>query len=308
MAWRANPAQTARVQALTATQILSGPCECPRRASYNVGMRPLQLCLMAVLAASALRAQTGYQVDLRSVSSPDGKWELQVFVGQPIVEGTTVWPRLAYRVMRQGKAIVETSFLGVEPRGQNPLGEKPGLMKAESGTGNDAKSGAFNWLLSHFIQNGSQGRLYDVEARAYDTGVAFRFHIPWSAPMDSILLEDENTEFQFPAGARAQGKALADLPIDIQYPLPFDAELPGLGWVRISQSGAARSMGAATTYPPVSLQHDTSSVQGPTMTTRLGKLPEKPWLALESLPDFATPWRVISFATQLAALRSPQPE
>ena len=254
----------------------------------------------ALLLALPARAQSDnpanlFVEDLRGARSPDGKVEIQVFVAQPVVEGTSVLPRMAYRVLFQGKVVVETSFLGFELRAQNPLGEKPGLTKSESGSGD-----GFNWLISHFLQNGSQGRLYDIEARAYDTGVAFRYHIPWSAPMEYILIEDENTEFQFPGGARstAAAAAIADLPIDREFPLPFVVEQPGLPVAAISQSGGAD-------YPALTLRHDTSSIQGPTLVTQLAKLKDKPWLAIDSKPPFVSPWRVITIAPLAAQLIPP---
>lgn len=254
----------------------------------------------AMLALAQSGPASSYQEDLRSVRSPDGKLEIQVFVGQPMAAETALLPRMAYRVLYLGKPIVETSFLGFELRAQNPLGEKPGLTGAETGAGSDEPGGAFNWLISHFLQNGSQGRMYDIEARAYNGGVAFRYHIPWSAPMEYILLEGENTEFQFDAASRSAeaGVLVTDLPLDREFALPFVAEQPGLGWVAISQSGAA-------SYAPVTLRHDTSSLQGPTMVTQLARLQDKPWIAIESKPPFTTPWRVITVAPTREQLSAP---
>ena len=258
----------------------------------------LRLCLLAALVPfAAVAQQEPYAEDLRSALSPNGEIEVQVFVGQPVVAETSVLPRMAYRVLYKGRPIVETSFLGFELRAQNPLGEKPGLTSSESGSGD-----GFNWIVSHFLQNGSQGRMYDIEARAYNSGIAFRYIIPWSAPMELILLEGENTEFQFAADARAAdaSKAIADLPIEQEVPLPFVVEVPRTGWVSLSQSGAEA-------YAPVTLRHDTSSVQGPTMVTQLGRLKDKPWLAVESKPPYTSPWRVIALAPTRQQLSAPRP-
>ncbi len=258
----------------------------------------LQIVVLATTAVCGF-SQSGnvqpYQEDLRTVQSPDGAIEFQIFVGQPVVTETSVLPRMAYRVLYQGKPLLETSFLGFELRAQNPIGEKPGLTKFESGVAQ-----AYNWGIAHFLQNGSQGRLYDVEARAYNTGVAFRYHIPWSAPMEYILLKGENTEFQFPAGASSTdaNTLIADLPVDREFALPFTVQQPGLPFVAISQSGAE-------TYAPLTLRHDTSSVQGPTMVTQLARLKDKPWLAVDSKPPFDSPWRVLAIAPSAAQLNPP---
>jgi alpha-glucosidase len=268
----------------------------PHLAALATAAALASTCIFAQSSSSApSQYAPSYQEDLRTLRSPDGVIEFQIFVGQPVVTETSVLPRMAYRVLHQGKPLLETSFLGFELRAQNPIGEKPGLTSFESGAAAD-----YNWGIAHFLQNGSQGRLYDVEARAYNTGVAFRYHIPWSAPMEYILLEGENTEFQFPAGARSTdaNTTIADLPIDREFPLPFTVQQPGLPFIAISQSGAA-------SYAPVTLRHDTSSIQGPTMVTQLARLKDKPWLAVDSLPPFTSPWRVLAIAPTVAQLTPP---
>jgi alpha-glucosidase len=261
----------------------------------------------------AQSAMTSFQEDLQTVRSPDGRIEFQIFVGQPVVTETSVLPRMAYRVLFQSKPLLETSFLGFELREQNPLGEKPGLNKFDSGS-SASQGKAYNWGIAHFLQNGSQGRLYDVEARVYDTGIAFRYYIPWSAPMEFILIEGENTEFQFPAAASAPvaQSTIADLPTDRDFPLPFVVEQPGLPLVSISQSVAEPRAAAGdglgeggVPYPRFTVRHDTSSVQGPTMVTQLPRLKDKPWIAVDSRPPFTTPWRVIAIAPSAAEINPP---
>jgi hypothetical protein len=52
------------------------------------------------------------------------------------------------------------------------------------------------------MQNGTLGRLLNVEVRAYDDGIAFRYVIPPSTPMMPIEIADEATEFQKAPGVR----------------------------------------------------------------------------------------------------------
>jgi len=264
----------------------------------NLEFMMLRFCILAaVLAFTAAAQSEPYAEDLRSARSPNGEIEVQVFVGQPVVAETSVLPRMAYRILYKGRPVMETSFLGFELRAQNAMGEKPGLTTSESGAGD-----GFNWIICHFLQNGSQGRMYDIEARAYNSGVAFRYFIPWSAPMENILIEGENTEFQFPADARAAdaSKTMTDLPIEQEFPLPFTVEVPRIGWVSLSQAGAEA-------YAPVTVRHDTSSVQGPTMVTQLARLKDKPWLAFETKPPYTSPWRVIAIAPTRQQLSAPRP-
>jgi hypothetical protein len=52
-----------------------------------------------------------------------------------------------------------------------------------------------------YFQNGSLGRRITLEVRPYDDGVAFRYVIPKSTPLNEILIVNEDTEFRFAAEA-----------------------------------------------------------------------------------------------------------
>ena len=140
-----------------------------RRASA----RRLRLFTIAlVLLPFALKAQ-----DERRVVSPNGQLEFRLFVAQP--EGA-LWGRVGYQVFVGGKPLIATSWMGLDIRDQEPfLGENPGFMSSETGSGDHYKS-----LVAHYMQNGSLGRRLDVEIRAYDDGVAFRYVIPQSTQLE----------------------------------------------------------------------------------------------------------------------------
>jgi hypothetical protein len=144
-------------------------------------MRGIFLCLLAV---SAVLAQ-----DVRTVTSPDGQLEFRLFVGQPEDSGLS---RLAYQVFYRGKRMVDTSYLGLDIVLQEPLlGQYIGLIGSAS-----VKGAGYNELDAHFMQNGSLGRLLDIEARVFDGKVEFRYVVPKSTPLaDTFTLDDEKTEF-----------------------------------------------------------------------------------------------------------------
>ena len=84
------------------------------------------------------------------------------------------------------------SFLGLDIQDQEPLlGESVGLTSSASST-----SAEYNSLTAKYMQNGSLGRLINVEVRAYNEGVAFRYIIPQSTPLMEILVAEESTEFR----------------------------------------------------------------------------------------------------------------
>ncbi len=87
---------------------------------------------------------------------------------------------------------MNTSFLGLDIQDQEPLlGENVGLTSSSSTT-----SKKYNSLVAKYMQNGSLGRLINVEVRAYNDGVAFRYVIPQSTPLIEILIAEEATEFR----------------------------------------------------------------------------------------------------------------
>ena len=202
--------------------------------------------------------------DRQTLKSPDGNLEFRLFVS----ESPSTLPRIGYQLLYKGSLLLNTSYLGFDIEYQEPiLGEKAGLMNYSQAPGT---------LTAHYMQDGSLGRLIDIEARIWNDGVAFRYVIPKSTPLIEIQILSELTEFA--------------LPIKIPEPLPqpFTAELPGGTWISIGEQGTAG------TYPPMALiqKQDEPKI----LITHFPKL----W---ESVTPLTTPWRVIGVGqTREAAL------
>ena len=62
------------------------------------------------------------------------------------------------------------------------------------------------------MQNGSLGRRINIEARAYDDRVEFRYIIPRSTMLDEILIDEELTEFNIVGSARVSEIPLPGFP------------------------------------------------------------------------------------------------
>jgi len=144
--------------------------------------------LTFLIAASCAQAQ-----DARSVVSPNGQLEFRIFVGQPKDSGLS---RLAYQVFYRGKRIVDTSYLGIDIYPQEPLlGQYLGLIGFES-----ARKANYNEAKASYMQNGSLGRLLDIEVRVSDHEIRFRYLIPKSTPLaEPFTIDDEKTEFALEA-------------------------------------------------------------------------------------------------------------
>ena len=223
--------------------------------------------LLLVAAAGGAVAQ-----DLRRVASPDGRIEFRLFIDRP---GAATLPRLAYEVDFRGQPLIHTSFLGLRILNQEPdLGDNVGLIS--SGT---ESSKLYNVLVADYMQNGSLGRRIQVEARAYNDGIAFRYRIPESTPLSPMLLENEFTEFAFAEAS----DAIAHLSPGSITALPFVAEQPGLGWVAIEEARAG-------SFPRMSLTREDGTI----LISRLPSRPGETNLAWEGATPMTCPWRVLA--------------
>ncbi len=142
--------------------------------------------------------------------------------------------RLAYQIFEAGHVLVDTSYLGIDVLNQEPLlGQNLGLTATQS-----AKANGYNSMMVEYMQNGSLGRRLAVEVRVADDGVAFRYVIPKSTPLEEILIADEATEFAIGPDLAGRGS------------LPFIAARPGGGWLAIAESESG-------SYPKASLERGT---------------------------------------------------
>lgn len=220
--------------------------------------------------------------DERRVVSPNGQFEFRIFVAQP--QGA-LWGRVGYQVFFRGEPLIATSWMGLDIRDQEPLlGENPGFMSSETGSRD-----RYAWLVAHYMQNGSLGRRLDVEVRAYDDGVAFRYVIPQSTQLQDILIRDEATEFNF-----ARPDVLNHLNKQPDFDLPFIIEQPGIGWVAISDAGPESR---SAKYPRTYLVRSDAG-----MLTNLARSKAEPTVAYSGTTPLIWPWRVLIVGADRARL------
>jgi alpha-glucosidase len=231
--------------------------------------------MRAFLIALLLLPFTLKAQDERRVVSPNGQLEFRLFVAQP--EGA-LWGRVGYQVFARGKPLLATSWMGLDIRDQEPfLGENPGFMSSDAGSNTKEH---YNFLVAHYMQNGSLGRRLDVEVRAYDDAVAFRYVIPKSTPLEEILIRDEATEFNF-----TQPGMLSHPDAKPDFDLPFVVEQPGIGWVAITEAGPEAK---SAKYPRTYLVRSRGG-----LLTNLARNGNDPTVALAGTTPLAWPWRVL---------------
>lgn len=154
-------------------------------------------CAGVVLGAVSIMggAAAGQAGPMRSVNSPDGKIAILIYTSRP----------LGYAITVDGKPVLLRSRLGLELAGPARLGEHPEVL------GESRRSADTHWendfgknrdVRDHYneltlaLQDG--GRQFDVVARAYDDGVAFRLVLPKQPGMDSFTVTRDATELTFP--------------------------------------------------------------------------------------------------------------
>lgn len=224
-------------------------------------MPALRSLLFTVLASCA------FAQDLH-VTSPDGRIDFQLGVILPPAPGSFL--RLRYQVAFNAKPLLDVSYLGFLIHNQEPmLGENLGLSASRNGHGD-----RYNWLIGEFLQNGSLGRRINVEVRAYSEGVALRYLLPRTSPLEDLVIESEETEFSFAQDVK--------LPESAEPPLRV--EQPGVGWVSLGEVPSAR-------YPKMRLDRSDPKTMRVFLPASKGRYP------VESITPFTTPWRVIAIAS-----------
>ncbi len=242
-------------------------------------LHSLALLTLVVLFLLLARAPALAQ-DERTVVSPNGQLEFRLGLAQP--EPGALF-RLAYQIFFHGKPLIETSYMGLNIHFQEPLlGENVGLTASKA-----SETAHYHSLRAEYMQNGSLGRRIDIEVRVADDGIAFRYVIPRSSPVEDLLLEDETTEFAF-AGP---GVDLSRIDGNVHLALPFVAQQPGVGWVGITEVGVAG-------YPRAWLARSGGTV----LITRLTPRPSVPGIVFEAATPLTCPWRVVMVGTDREAL------
>jgi alpha-glucosidase len=267
--------------------------------------RPLSvLCLSALLSVVECSAQTSDRVH---VASPNGQI---VFTVSDAAAGPSAKPlsnSLRYCVDFRGKWLMDESVLGLELEGQSPLG--PGMRHVNVKTGQSDTTytipvGKTSSVRDHYnsalvdLQDDA-GRKLTMELRAYDDGVAFRYVIPGRSGAAKIRIEHELTEFRYAKDSVAyplilngfqssyedeyQMRQITGIHPDWLIGLPLLAEVPGVGWVAVTEADIDNYAGMYLRKGknPLSLRAELS----PQIAARD--------IAVEADAPVTSPWRVL---------------
>lgn len=265
-------------------------------------------------------ASSHAQASAPEVSSPDHRITMH-FAVKPGKDAAGSDGQLVYSIEFEGKQVFEESALKLELKNQNPLGSAVHIASTTPGSGVDdyslvagktsAVHDVYNSLTVHGVEGSAPGRSFDIEARVYNTGVAFRYHVPEQAALARFELTQEDTEFRPVMDADAWALRLPNYQSGYEseyvpqvlsalsnqggvssYILngaPMLMHMPGLAWAAV---GEADLEGNAAMY----LENPTGNWTGHYIVTKMSPPVDGNGAAVDGTLPHDSAWRVILLA------------
>ena len=242
-----------------------------------------------------------------SVHSPGGKNSITL----ELVRGRG---GLTFSVKCSDLALIEASPLRLALAGKGRLDEGVHLRRLEEGRLDETFT--LPWGKCRHVRNVcSEARLrlesgarvlWDLELRAYDDGVAFRYGIPKQEALRDFVLEEESTEFRLEGNPTVlfttaanfatshenlyQRKPLSEVPEDTLIDLPLLAVWP-------SGPSAALTEASLRNFAGMYLQRS-GDADSPVLRAVLSPHPFRPGALVVGQTPHWSPWRVVLIADE----------
>ena len=266
----------------------------------------LSLLAFSLLCASTTFAQNPDAARVR-VTSPDGQIVF-ILSDAPTTHALEhASNALRYSIDFHGKWLMDEGVLGVQLQGQPALG--PGMKKVAERTAQHDETftipvGKTSSVRDHYNAavvdfQDSLNRKLSVEVRAYDDGVAFRYLLPAQTGSKNIHIEHELTTFTYAKDATLyplildgfqssyedeyQQRQVSGIHREWLVGLPLLAEIPGVGWVGITEADIEN-------YAGMYLRKSEASFG---LRAELSPRTDKSGIAVEADAPVTTPWRVL---------------
>lgn len=246
------------------------------------------------------------------LSSPDSQLEMRFHAGN----------QLLYELSYKGKPLIESSSLGLELEGDSVLGADVSITQSNSSNGQDkytlitgrtsAVSESYNSVLLDIAENTGEKRKMQVEARAYNGAIAFRYIVPKQSSLTGYQLKTEKTQFKFVKDAICYAQLLPNFRSAYEseyYKVPVSAlsnqggvassclvgmplltDIWGVGWVAITEAGLE---GNAASY----LRNSNNSWSSHQFETVIAPSIDNPGIAVSGALPHQTAWRIIMVAS-----------
>jgi alpha-glucosidase len=265
--------------------------------------------LTAIILSSFAAPVAGADSPLVGVRSPNGRIRLE-FALQRHRQAESV---PCYRVFFHEQPVIQTSHLRIDLEDAPPLGGPCVLETVQTHSRHATYTqfpGKRRQVVNHYTEavvtlreRTPPRRQWELVLRAYDDGVAFRYHFPAQEGWPRLAVAGERTDFHLPDGTiayalplnsfttsfegRYQKKPVAEVPKDWLLGLPLLLEYPGRCWAAITEANL-------TDYAGMYLAHPDENQA--VLTSRLSPLPKEPKVAVRAALPHDSPWRVILLA------------
>jgi alpha-glucosidase len=241
------------------------------------------------------------------VASPDGNVVFVLSTGPTGNHADAKQNNLRYAVDYRGKSLLAESALGLKLQGSSALG--PGLHRTVAHPGQHDETytipvGKTSSVRDHYNSTAidladDTGRKMSLEVRAYDDGIAFRYVLPENTGAKTVRIERELTEFNYPKDATLyplildgfqssyedeyQQRQVGGIHRDWLLALPLLAEVPGAGWIAITEADIEN-------YAGMYLKKGEAR-NG--LKAELSPRIDNKTIAVETNAPVTTPWRVL---------------
>lgn len=239
--------------------------------------------------------------------SPNGRHEIRA----QLVDG-----RLTYEALRDGQPVIDRSVIApvIAPAGQDVVVE---VTEAGRGAIDDESTlpwGKSSKLIDRcnfaVVNCRNRGEVqWQLELRAYDDGVAFRYRIPAAAGSEHVELLREETEFNIAGEAKALFNTLDGFQTSHESLYEFQplARLPvgrliDCPLLLVWPDGKAAAITEARVRRFAGMYLERTSQEETTLRSRLSPLPERKDVAVAADGAIESPWRVIMLSDAAGAL------
>lgn len=270
-----------------------------------MSIKILKICVpfisMMILSCSG---PSGKKPKTVRVVSPDGKNTITAEISGK--SGTTP---LTFAVARSGKTVIEPSALKIVLEEKKPLTDGSHLVEFKEDLLDETFS--MPWGKSAVVRNdcsqallrlkNAEGVLWNLELRAYDDGVAFRYSLPVQDGLNDFVLEEEATEFRLAGNPSVlftsspefnssheylyQRKLFSELPTNTLIDIPLLAVWPEGISAALLEAGLRDFAGMYL--------EQTVDRESPVLRVRLSPLPSGTETCVVGQTPYVSPWRVI---------------
>ena len=282
---------------------------------------PTRLAHLVCFAGSIASVTLVAQSTPITVISPDHALEMMLAVQPSEKSADTGSGKLVYSATFHGKPILDPSGLALELNDEAALGAAIRIVDSTPGSGVDDYTmtnskvskvhEAYNSLTLHVAEPAGTHRTMTIEARAYNSGIAFRYVLEKQDAFSDFKLKQEDTEFKLSTDATDWLLALPNYRSSyeseyVKLPtsalsnqggvsstfligMPLLMHEPGTAWISLMEADIEGSTSMYVTNP-------SGNWAGHYFTTKLAPRFDDATVAVQGTLPYHSAWRVLSVA------------